>query len=89
MNKCEVCSKEVDRCIPSPFSPYSYWRCDDCCKAKRVAYNDLVMAGTSNRMYEELGEDYFDCRMKATLSFLKISESQFWRDVHDARQTLL
>jgi len=39
---CEVCGDETEHCIPSPFGPYSYWRCKQCYNAKRIKYGELL-----------------------------------------------
>jgi hypothetical protein len=39
---CLVCKKLTDKCPPSPFLPYSGWRCEECQKAHRIPYNDLL-----------------------------------------------
>jgi hypothetical protein len=42
MGNCDVCGKSNSECSPSPFSPCSYYRCSECCKAKRVPLKEMA-----------------------------------------------
>ena len=60
MDKCMVCGQMTTECPPSPFLPYSGWRCQECQKAHRIPYEDLLGilygAGTANSYEERLEE---------------------------------
>ena len=70
MADCMVCGKETTKCPPSPFLPYSGWRCDECQKAKRIPYQDLVGCYPSRQVYNDMGPGlYFDRYMIPTLEY--------------------
>jgi hypothetical protein len=58
-NFCMVCNSQTNHCPPSPFRPYSGWRCKECCVAHRIPYEDLVeildsdYSGQEANCYEE------------------------------------
>ncbi len=41
-HQCEVCNKDTNDCPPSPFSPCSYWKCNECRGEHRIAYWELL-----------------------------------------------
>lgn len=70
LHKCLVCKKGTDKCPPSPFLPYSGWRCKECVAAKRVPYQDLLVCYLSRDKYNAMGPGlYFDKYMIPTLEF--------------------
>lgn len=59
-NHCMVCDCLTDNCPPSPFMPYSGWRCQECVRAHRIPYEDLLMIldRKGATCYEEALEDF-------------------------------
>lgn len=59
-NHCIVCNSLTDICCPSPFLPYSGWRCGDCIKAHRIPYKDLldILNREETNSYEEALESF-------------------------------
>lgn len=81
MNECVVCHNEAIRCIPAPHAPYSRWLCDGCRSARRIAYQELVSAYSSDLPNDEVLGPYLEKFKEPTLSYFGISEDKFLMDV--------
>ena len=57
-NPCLVCGETTEECPPSPFLPYSGWRCKGCQKAHRIPYDDLLGQLRESSSYEEALERF-------------------------------
>ena len=60
-HECMVCGKPTEQCPPSPFLPYSGWRCEECQKARRIPLQDLLglLRGLGEvHNYDEAVKDY-------------------------------
>jgi len=93
MNSCMVCGTMTNECVPSPFLPYSGWRCTDCQKEHRIPYKDLLSIlygpGTAQN-YDERhaqwvewwGKDdgYAEKYWLPTLEFFGKSKAEAWEE---------
>lgn len=91
MHYCEVCGQPVTHCLPSPFLPCSYWRCNECANAKRIAYWELlcVLCGQEtakdfdDRVREldaRLGDKYAETRLTNTINYFNVSKEKAWSE---------
>ncbi len=100
-DKCMVCGTITDECPPSPFSPYSGWRCKECQKAHRIPYDELLMMLHGNgtaKNYEERhaqwvewwGKDdgYAEKYWYPTLKYFGKTKEEAWTEAQQFGKTL-
>lgn len=63
LNECMVCQKPTNNCPPSPFLPYSGWRCLECVKEHRIPLEDLMgilYRGGTSKSYQEAKQQWIE-----------------------------
>jgi hypothetical protein len=80
-NKCVVCAGYANSCSPAPVAPYSRWICDECRKAKRMSYQELIQAYSGSLIKDEVIGPYIEKFKKPTLDFFGKSEEDLNLDI--------
>ena len=91
MEKCMVCEELTSECVPSPFFPYSGFRCKNCQEKHRIPHEDLLAIligeGTAKNYNERhkqwvewWGKDdgYLEKYINPTLDFFHITKEKFY-----------
>ena len=91
--RCMVCEELTTECVPSPFFPYSGWRCKTCQKKHRIPYRDILMVLHGHGMaknYEERhnewvewwgsNDGYLEKYLHPTLEFFGKTTEEAWEE---------